>query len=372
MKRTIKNILLLIMACATVLSGCKVNENNVVSSTVDSTTLIPAEAYDGKNYLSESDLTAIGQELEKAEDDEDVADVLAQCEVVQNFDNELSVPTYITQYDGIWFIVDCYHNRVIFSEELEVPLNEWYIMSSDATQPHTIASDGTVYMIDDTENNRVLIYEKINGLFVHTQTFYDIGNRPHYTLYNEITDTFYVWSSTTGELYCFRHTADSTRMYLTDIRKIDELENIYVRSFSIIDGYIYFVSGVSDTASSAASNILKCDLDTLEIKEKYTVPPEVSGMVQITKIQDYYYISVSTDTTGSQDYATIVKTPSLEDLCQGKYEDIYSKYFIGGGTPYYISNVGDTYFLTEHRLKGHSIWSFKVTDNKIVDVKSVF
>ena len=362
------------------LTGCQIAGADSVSVPTEtssqasfaSTTLTPSSPFDGTTYIAESNLTSVGQELAEAEDDGDIEDAIAGIDVVQNYDTELSVPTYITKQDDTWFIVDCYHNRVIYSDNLNTPLDEWYIMSGDATQPHTIASDGSVYMIDDTENNRVLVYEKVNDKFVHTQTFYDIGNRPHYTVYNDITDTFYVWSSTTGELYCFRHTPDSTRMYLTDIKKINDLDGIYVRSFSIIDGYIYFVSGVSDTDSAEASNIIMCDLDTLEIKEKYTVPAEVAGMVQITKIQDYYYISVSTDTTGSQDYATIIKTPSLYDLSQGKYEDIYSEYFIGGGTPYYISNVDDTYFLTEHRLKGHSIWSFKVTDNSITDVTSIF
>ena len=337
-----------------------------------STTLTPALPFDKSSYITESSLTSIGQALEDAEDEGDIEDALAEYELIYNYDTELSVPTYITKQDDTWFIVDCYHNRVIYSEDINAPLDDWFILSSEATQPHTIASDGTVYMIDDTENNRVLIYEKVNDYYIHTQTFYEIGNRPHYTVYDKTTDTFYVWSSTTGELYCLRHTAESSRMYLTDIRKIDDLDGIYVRSFSIIDGYIYFVSGVSDTDSAAASNILRCDLDTLEIKEKYTVPAEVAGMVQITKIQDYYYISVSTDTTGSQDYATIIKTPSLYDLSSGNYEDIYSDYFIGGGTPYYISLVDDTYYLTEHRLKDHSIWSFKVSDNMITDVTSVF
>ncbi|SFQ14165.1 hypothetical protein SAMN04487928_12052 [Butyrivibrio proteoclasticus] len=380
MKKTFLHKSLSVFIVASLLSGCNIQDfgntsipdSSADSAVVYSTTLTPAAPFNGASYIEESSLTSVGQELADAEDDVDIEDAIAGIEIVQNYDTELSVPTFITKQGDNWFIVDCYHNRVIYSQDLNAPLDEWYIMSSDATQPHTIASDGTVYMIDDTENNRVLVYEIVNDKFVHTQTFYDIGNRPHYTVYNEITDTFYVWSSTTGELYCFRHTSDSSRMYLTDIRKIDELDGIYVRSFSIIDGYIYFVSGVSDTNSAAASNIIMCDLDTLEIKEKYTVPAEIAGMVQITKIQDYYYISVSTDTTGSQDFATIIKTASLSDLSQGKYEDIYSEYFIGGGTPYYISNVDDTYFLTEHRLKGHSIWSFKVTDNNITDVTSIF
>lgn len=380
MNKTFLHKTLSLITALSLLTGCNIQDADGIladdtsndPASAASTTLTPATPFTGDTYIMESSLTSVGQELADAEDDGDIEDAIAGIEIVQNYDTTLSVPTYITRQDDTWFIVDCYHNRVIYSDELNAPLDEWYIMSGDATQPHTIASDGSVYMIDDTENNRVLIYEKFNDKFIHTQTFYDIGNRPHYTVYNEVTDTFYVWSSTTGELYCFRHTADSTRMYLTDIRRIDELNGIYVRSFSIIDSYIYFVSGVSDTDSAGASNILMCDLDTLDVKEKYTVPAEVAGMVQISKIQDYYYISVSTDTTGSQDYATIIKTASLSDLSQGKYEDIYSEYFIGGGTPYYISNVEDTFFLTEHRLKDHSIWSFKVTDNQITDVTSIF
>ena len=102
------------------------------------------------------------------------------------------------------------------------------------------------------------------------------------------------------------------------------------------------------------------------------MPDALAGMVQITKIQKYYYITHSTDKSGDQNYATIIRTRSLENLISGKYEDIYSTYFVGGGTPYYISNAGDTYFLTEHRLSGHSIWSFEVNRNKIVNVKSLY
>ena len=139
---------------------------------------------------------------------------------------------------------------------------------------------------------------------------------------------------------------------------------------SIIDGDIYLVSGVSDKGVEAT--VLQCDLETLEAKNTYNGPDELAGMVQITRIQDYYYISVSTDKTGNQDVATIVRTKSLENLASGDYEDIYSQYFMGGGTPYYISSVDDTYFLTEHRLKDHAVWSFKVEDNEITDVEPIF
>ena len=312
-------------------------------------------------FLTESTLTSEGENPTEA-----AASYVPQ----KNYDSKLSVPTYVTRIDGTWFIVDCYHNRVIYSDSLETPLNEWYIMSSDATRPHTIASDGNVYMIDDTDNHRVLIYEKIDGKFIHTQSFYDIGTRPHYTIYDEDTDTFYVWSSMTGELFCFKTDHSTNRVHLTDKKQIESLNGIYVRSFSIIDGDIYIVSGVSNQGAEAT--VFCCDLQTMEIKKTYAVPDELAGMVQITKIQDYYYISTSTDKDGNQNVATIVRTKSLDKLVSGDYEDIYSTYFIGGGTPYYMSQVDDTFFLTEHRLIDHSIWSFKVKNNKITDVEPVF
>lgn len=320
-----------------------------------------AEPFDGVNYIREASITEAGQDKEA---------YAQSMEVINNYDSKLSVPTYVAKYDDTWFMVDCYHNRIIYSDSMGKPLTEWKIMTGDVTMPHTIASDGKVYLVDDTENNRILVFEKVEDKFVNTQVMYDIGSRPHYAIYDEATDTFYVWSSTTGELYLFRHTADSTLMYLTEIRSIPELNGIYVRSFSIIDGDIYFVSGVSDDGK--APKIYCCNLSDLSIKKEIAVPDNLAGMVQITKIQNYYYVTTSTDLSGSQDHATLVRTRSLEDLAKGNYEDIYTKYFIGGGTPYYISKVDDTYFLTEHRLKDHAIWSFKVERDELKDVTSLY
>ena len=331
------------------MTGCGLNNNEAKEP-----------PYDGSQYIKELEVTSEGQ---------NAAEFAKGLEVTKNFDTKLSVPTYITKVDDTYFIVDCYHNRIIYSDSLDVPLTEWYIMTGSATQPHTLASDGTVYLVDDTENNRILVFEKIDDKFVNTQML-SVGIRPHYSVYDKNTDTFYVWSSKTGELFCLRHTPDSPKMYLTDIRSIPELNGIYVRSFSIIDGDIYFVSGVSDDGQKG--KIYCCDLKTLKIKKTFDVPDALAGMVQITKIEDYYYITTSTDLTGSQDYATLVRTKKLENLIRSEYEDIYSTYFVGGGTPYYISNIDGTYYLTEHRLMDHQIWSFKVTDNEITDVKTVY
>lgn len=282
---------------------------------------------------------------------------------VTNSYPDLSVPTYITRIGDLYFLVDCYHDQIIYHDNLTDPLTDWLVMTDEISKGHTIAGDGLVYLIDDTENNRILVFERQDNAFVHTQTFSDIGSRPHYIIYDEPTETFYAWSSMSGEMFLFCHEPDDSRMYLSEIRSIEQLDNVYVRSFTIMDDEIYFVSG--------NSSILRVDLDTFELLEAYPVPDSMAGMIQLTRIQDYYYITVSTDITGNQDYATIVRTRSLSGLMDGDYEDIYET-FIGGGTPYYITAFDDAYYLTEHRLPGHSVWRFRVQNNDLTDVEIIY
>ena len=80
--------------------------------------------------------------------------------VPNNPNPTLNVPTYITKVDGMFFIVDCYNDQVIYHHRLADPLYEWHVMTSDISKGHTLASDGQVYVIDDTENNRLMAFQK--------------------------------------------------------------------------------------------------------------------------------------------------------------------------------------------------------------------
>lgn len=302
-------------------------------------------------------------ELVDRSDHPETAEPAASGQPALNPYPDLSVPTQLTKVEDTYFLVDCYHNQVICHDNLEDPLSSWTVMTDAIDKGHTLASDGTVYLVDDTEQNRVLIFEKQEDVYVHTQTFREIGNRPHYIVYDAPTDTFYVWSSMSGEMYLFRHNTGDTRMYLTEIRRIDALDQVYVRSFTIIGDEIYFVSG--------NSSILRADLDSFEILETYPVPDQMAGMIQLTRIQDYFYITVSTDNAGNQDHATILRTQDLSALMEGGYEDIYAC-FIGGGTPYYITQIDNIYYLTEHRLPGHSLWCFQMEENEIINVQTIY
>ncbi len=275
---------------------------------------------------------------------------------IKNPHSALDIPTQITRIGDRWFIVDCYHDQIIYNDDLKDPLNEWLVMTDEMNKGHTLASDGQVYLADDTENERIMVFEETDGKFLFTQQFSNITSRPHYMIYDEKRETFFAWCSMSGEMYLFRHGKKDTRMYLTEKRSIPKLKGIYVRSFTIIGDEIYFVSG--------NKSIIKADLDSFRILDEYSVPPEMAGMVQLTKIGDDYYITISTDDKWDQSYATIIRCSSLDDLSAKKYEDIYG-YFIGGGTPYYITEAQGSYYLTEHRIPGHSIWRFDVDRGRI-------
>ena len=154
-----------------------------------------------------------------------------------------------------------------------------------------------------------------------------------------------------------------TPVKLVEIRKMNKLDNIYVRSFTIMDDEVYFVSG--------NSTIIRAKLSDFTILEEYPVPAELAGMIQLTKIDNMYYLTISTDITGNQDFATIIRAKDLKDLISGDYEDIYDS-FVGGGTPYYISEINGTYYMTEHRIPGHSLWSFRVEKDELKDITAIY
>ncbi len=302
---------------------------------------------------------------ERLIEESDMDRTAAEYEPALNIWDRLDVPTWVA-YDGAtWFLADCYHNLLLYSNDsyaFDLPLTKWQVLDSELTQPHTISGDGELYLADDTENNRVYVFERNQGKFLHTQTFWDVGVRPHCTAYDKTTDSFYVWSSITGELYVFRRAAGTKDIYLTEIRKKAELDGIYVRSFTIADDRIYFVSGTPSADNpSYKPQILCCDLKTLDTIESYPVDDSIAGMSQIfAPLADYWLVTVSTDASGDQNAAALLKTSSLKDLSEGKYENIYEKYFGGGGTPYSITRVGSDYFMTEHRHEDRGLWRFRI------------
>ncbi|MDE6916735.1 MAG: hypothetical protein K2P39_08070 [Lachnospiraceae bacterium] len=297
----------------------------------------------------------------------------AVCGQKNTYDT-LNVATYITKVDDTYFLADCYHDQVLYHDNITDPIGQWSVLTDDVHHAHTIASDGTMFVVDDTENNRLMVYQKTADGYVHTQTLENIGMRPHYVQYDAQRQVFLAWSSITGEMYLVKRAKEPQSngiypLYVDRILKLDELYGVYVRSFTVLEDGIYFVSGHNNQKIvTAAVNEAGDGLDILGV---YDVADRIAGMVQLTKIGGLYYITVSTDNQENQDAATIIRTDSLEKLAKGEYEDIYAQFGLTGGTPYYITEVEGRYFMAHHRTP-ENIVVFDVRDDQIENVEILY
>lgn len=251
---------------------------------------------------------------------------------------ELLAPTQLVKLGDTYYLVDSYHHQILCSKRLEPSAFKWEVMVDGLNRPHAIAGDGAVFLVTDTDNHRVISYVKSEDPegYTEKQVFDGIGERPHYVVYDAATGLFYVWSSMTGEMFLFRRKPDTAEVYLEDVKKIPELNGKYVRSFTIEDGRIYFPC-VPDSAIVAA------DQETFSIEAVYPVPEKISGMVQLIKIQNYYYLTVSTDINYNKSAATMVRARTLEDFAAGSYEDVGDD-LEEGKVPYYISEADGSYY----------------------------
>ncbi len=277
--------------------------------------------------------------------------------------DRLKVPAQIVRIGDWYFITDCYHNQVLYTAGMGTAVKDWKVMATDVEQPHGIAGDGQVYLVLDTENDRVLVFEWKKGRFQNTQRLDGMGRRPHYIVYDEPTESFFIWSSLTGEMYIVKKEPESGVMYLAEIRKIKELDGFYVRSFTIMGDQILFPSGNN-------CYITLADKHTLEVQARFPVTGEVSGMACIIPAGGYFYMTVSSDLNYNQNAATMIRSSNLLLMAQGIYENVYSA-FPEKGIPYYINHMNGAYYMTSAGTR-HTVWRFQVTDEGIQDVRAIY
>lgn len=290
-------------------------------------------------------------------------DYIEKSEMAVNALETLCVPTQFTKIGNDYFIVDCYHDRILTSKDKYKPISKWLVVTDCINKGHSIAGDNVVYLADDTDNNAVLVFVKEEGVFYLTQRFENVGVRPHFTFYDENAGKFYVLSSMTGEIYIYGRSEGSIQVELLNVKKINELDGVYVRSFSMIDGDMYLPAG--------NGYIYRVSTDDFYIKEKYQLPLELAGPVQLVKADDMYYMTVSTDIYGFQEFANIVQFESFDALKNGKYESI-RECFCMDGTPYVISHADNKYYLTLHSdYAENCLWEFDIDGKNIKNINAM-
>ncbi len=244
------------------------------------------------------------------------------------YTHRLYTPTRITKLFGLYFIVDCWHHRIIYSDVVDRPVGEWKTLDDDLAGPHSIVSDGSIYVAEDTGRHRLRVYVKGASGFEVRQIVAGVGNRPHRVRYESGTGLFYVVGSIDQSIHVFRNVGDRLRRVRS--KAVGELNGQYTRSITIRGGKLHFV-GADDIVTF---RILGEDvefLSRLPLAAPYRGAndlhffPDGSGLFASTPQKLYFF-------------------RRLEELSAGNAADISR---IVRGTPYYADEFDGALWVPE-------------------------
>jgi len=294
----------------------------------------------------------------KANKQSEHLDIVEICQANRKeFRNRLYTPTLIQKIDNLYYLVDCWHHRIIYSDTVERSIASWNVLDENIGGPHSVVSNGDYMLTENTGYNSIKIFRrnrKVEGYYFHKEVF-DIGIRPHKIEYCPQTEMFYIISSGSSDLYCFKIDKVSDRVILHFVKKLYFLNNSYTRTIRIIEDKMYFVSGNNKIVVTSYTD------EKFKVISEYPVQNELADMNDIYKNGDWFFITATPK--------KIVCTQDLNNLKNGKYIDIYKNYGFKG-TPYYFSDFdGYTYLpeITEYS----SITRFKIRDGIFLDFERI-
>ena len=289
----------------------------------------------------------------------------ATMDSISSWEEALYVPTQINKIGDTYFIVDCWNSRVLYNTSMDEDLSTWSTLVNDEyLGGHTIAGDGELYVLDNTDMSEVLVYKKTDLGFEKTQTIKGIEGRPYTVIYDENTGYFYCIGSQNATVYVFRNNDGSLELIREDYLK--ELADSYVRSISIIDGCLYAVSGPNAVVKYKVTD------EGFSYKTSYAVPDEISGMNQVVYADGWYIVTINTDSSGDVAATDILIMEDLSELETGEYKSIYDEMgFVG--QPYFVSQFDNQYYITQiSEDYGNGIKSFSFANGKVSNITDVF
>ena len=65
------------------------------------------------------------------------------------------------------------------------------------------------------------------------------------------------------------------------------------------------------------------DKSTFEVLQTYPVSPDIAGMVQISIVDGYFFLTVSTNLQYDLSASTVLRARTLEDFTTGNCENLY-------------------------------------------------
>lgn len=278
----------------------------------------------GDGYLALKLLAKISDSEQKEVLVKKAKDSIRQVE--QRMQGRLYTPTNMEKIGEYYMIVDCWHDRVLYSREL-CEIKDWSSLDSNLQHPHSICREKGIYAVENTEAGTVCFYKKKES-FVKIGEL-PVGRRPHRILYDEKREMFWALMGESQEIFGIKVVNASIELPFR--QKIEELQSSYVRSMRIIDGRFYIVSG--------PGNILELSFakDKFVVEHKYAVPPEYFSMNDMIYFQGYFWISVYQNREYEK-MPALLRLPSLNDFGTERCVDLYGTLGMKG-IPYFFSWV---------------------------------
>ncbi len=270
----------------------------------------------------------------------------------EGWQGRLFTPTFLDKIGDTYFLVDCWHHRVLWSRKLDGDIARWQTLDDSLAGPHSIASDGEIFVVDDTGRDGLRVYRREGDAFQRIQEVHGLPERPHRVRYDPPTKAFYVIAANSQDIYKLVRREDGLKQVYK--RHLGFLGSAYTRSITIADGAIYIISDPGFIYKTEYRD------DSFKVLAKYRVPEGMASMNDLFPTGDgWWYLTAS--------YLKIARVRSLDDLNAGRFQDVHAQ--IGmHGTPYYLSKIDGRYYVPVI-AQNNGILSFVHDGDRISDVQ---
>lgn len=264
----------------------------------------------------------------------------------------LFAPTLLDKIGDTYFLVDCWHHRVLWSRILDGDVARWHTLDDSLAGPHSIASDGEIYVVEDTGRDGLRVYRREGEGFKRTQDISGMPQRPHRIRYDPQGKAFYVVAANSQDIYKLVRGPNGLKQVYK--KHLDFLGGLYTRSMTLADGAMYFVSGPGFIHKTAYRD------GSFKVLAKYRLPDGMASMNDLFRTDDgWWYVTASE--------LKAARARSLEDLDAGRFEDVHAQIGLQG-TPYYMSKIDGRYYVPLINER-NGILSFVHEGGKIADVQ---
>lgn len=240
----------------------------------------------------------------------------------------------MTKLNGKYFVTDCHNNRLIWSNSKTAHIETWNTVDVELSGAHSVASDGDIYLLDNSGANEVLV---LDSNLKFKQRLSGVVSRPHKVIFDAETNAFFVIATP----YIYRFEKINGQLVMMYQKQVDYLVGSYVRSIKIINGEFYIISG------NGYINVAAYKDGSFSVVRRYQVPNSMYSMNDILKVGEYFYLS-ATQNSSWEVIPSLVRVKDLANLITGNYEDIYS--LVGcTSVPYSLDLIDNEIVLTENR-----------------------